>query len=230
MVKNTEYGRFAKTFDKDMQCFEDCLKEDLKNMPEIIPQKKDICREEWQKICDPNIVLNENNVEFDCSGINFKIKYSYTTDQIKYFLTFIKSDLKTTKLKEYNDNVCIQSGSYGQKLVYSIVKEYIANPNNTIFNNNNLRLIVLGTAGTGKSYTIAAINKLLREHNLHLTRTATTGMASIVINGETVHSVLSIPCRKIAKCDLMVSGLKNLQERMQSCILTLNLVVLCKRG
>ena len=52
-----------------------------------------------------------------------------------------------------------------------------------------LKMIVSGTAGTGKSYLISAIANLLGNQCI---LTGTTGMAAFNIGGKTLHSVLHL--------------------------------------
>ncbi len=53
-----------------------------------------------------------------------------------------------------------------------------------------LRMIISGTAGTGKSYLIKCLKKLLGDC---LRVTAPTGVAAYNVDGYTLHSLLSIP-------------------------------------
>ena len=55
-----------------------------------------------------------------------------------------------------------------------------------------LRMIVSGTAGTGKSFLIKCLQGLLGDL---LMVTAPTGAAAYNVHGHTLHSVLSIPVR-----------------------------------
>ena len=54
----------------------------------------------------------------------------------------------------------------------------------------SLKMIVSGTAGTGKSYLIWCLQKLLGDH---VCVTAPTGVAAYNVHGHTLHSLLSIP-------------------------------------
>ena len=56
-----------------------------------------------------------------------------------------------------------------------------------------LRMMVLGTAGTGKSYLVYALSRLLGGF---LRRAAPTGMAGFFIAGSTLHSLLRLPVRQ----------------------------------
>ena len=63
-----------------------------------------------------------------------------------------------------------------------------------------LKIIVMGTAGTGKTYLINAIRSRLQElagtgSKLPVIVLAPTGVAAFNINGATIHSKLSIPIK-----------------------------------
>ncbi len=75
---------------------------------------------------------------------------------------------------------------------------------------NPLRMIVCGTAGTGKSYLIHCIRKLL----LHRVRVvAPTGVAAFNVAGQTLHSLLDLPTKGEFK-DLEGDRLQHLQQRL----------------
>ena len=86
-----------------------------------------------------------------------------------------------------------------------------------------LRIIIMGTAGTGKSYLIKAIRKKLntmeRDRSKVLVKViAPTGVASFNINGATIHSTLSIPIFNNKCSNLDGNRLKQLQERLKNVI------------
>ena len=60
-----------------------------------------------------------------------------------------------------------------------------------------LRMIVTGTAGTGKSYLIQCIRLLLGDK---LTVAAPTVVASFIIEGTTLHTLLQLPTRGEGRC------------------------------
>src|ERR1700722_11402912 len=86
-----------------------------------------------------------------------------------------------------------------------------------------LRMIIMGTAGTGKSYLIRAIRERLRTiagtgQNPPVIVLAPTGVAAFNINGATIHSMLSIPIindKRGKGLDIDGERLKQLQERLQ---------------
>ena len=83
-----------------------------------------------------------------------------------------------------------------QGLAYNNIKSHF---DNTSPEKEPLCLIIIGVAGTGKSYLINAIRNLLRDK---CAVTATTGKASYNIRGVTVHSLLKLPIGSRGKKDL----------------------------
>ena len=74
----------------------------------------------------------------------------------------------------------------------------------------SLKMIVSGTAGTGKSYLIWCLQKLLGDH---VRVTAPTGVAVYNVHGLTLHSLLSIPVRGEFR-DMEGQRLHTLQESL----------------
>jgi ATP-dependent DNA helicase PIF1 len=84
-----------------------------------------------------------------------------------------------------------------------------------------LRILIMGTAGTGKSYLIKAIRQRLRTMSSNSEKSpvlviAPTGVAAFNINGATIHTTLSIPILNDKKYDLNGIRLKQFQERLQN--------------
>ena len=73
-----------------------------------------------------------------------------------------------------------------------------------------LRLIVSGTAGTGKSYLIHCL-RLLLDHRVRVA--APTGVAAFNIEGHTLHSLLSLPVKGDFK-DLQGERLHDMQQSL----------------
>jgi len=89
---------------------------------------------------------------------------------------------------------------------YNIVSSHF----NTLCKHQPLRMIVSGTAGTGKSYLIKCLKSLLGDH---LIITAPTGVAAFNVDGYTLHSRLRLPVKDDFK-DLESTSLQNLQQTM----------------
>ena len=76
----------------------------------------------------------------------------------------------------------------GEQLrAYKAVHNYL---NYTDNSKQPLRMVVCGTAGTGKSYLIHCITILLGDH---LCVAAPTGVAAFNVHGHTLHSLLCLP-------------------------------------
>ena len=86
---------------------------------------------------------------------------------------------------------------------YGIVREHLES-------STPLRMIVSGTAGTGKSYLIKCLQQLLGDR---LRVSAPTGVAAYNVHGHTLHSLLSIPVKGDFK-DLEGQRLHTIQESL----------------
>ena len=73
-----------------------------------------------------------------------------------------------------------------------------------------LRIIVCGTAGTGKSYLIHCLRLLLKDK---VRVAAPTGVAAFNIDGHTLHSLLNLPTKGEFK-DLQGEQLHHMQESL----------------
>ena len=91
--------------------------------------------------------------------------------------------------------------------VYTTVKDHFESENSP-----PLRMIITGTAGTGKSYVIQCIRLLLGDS---LKVAAPTGVASFIIEGTTLHSLLHLPTRGEFK-QLEGKRLQTLQQAMST--------------
>src|SRR5277367_6414695 len=124
---------------------------------------------------------------------------------------------------EDDDLVDIQTLNENQKSVLNCIESHYGD----ILTSKQvepLRMIIMGTAGTGKSYLIRAIRKRLRtmartnSSNPPAIVLAPTGVAAFNINGAMIHSMLSISIinNKHGKgLDIEGERLKQLQERLQ---------------
>ena len=85
-----------------------------------------------------------------------------------------------------------------------------------------LRILVMGTAGTGKSFLIRAIRGRLRNMAGNGCKSpvlviAPTGVAAFNINGSTIHSTLCLPINKEKNEEMNSIRLKKLQENYKTC-------------
>ena len=105
-------------------------------------------------------------------------------------LTLMKPYLSSYSKDKLPDNMSSppQPILHGKQLqVYTIIQQH-----QSAINPSPLRMIVSGTAGTGKSYLIHCLQLLLQ---CQLMVAAPTGVAAFNIDGHTLHSLLSLPTR-----------------------------------
>ncbi len=107
-----------------------------------------------------------------------------------------------------------------QKRIFKRIEKHY---NDTILRHRiePLRIIVMGTAGTRKSYLIKAIRGRLhtmagKEGKSPVLVIAPTGVAAFNINGAMIHSTLSVLIMNDKKYELNSIRLKQLQERLQN--------------
>ena len=109
-------------------------------------------------------------------------------------------------------NYSIESLAEKQRKAFDIILEHYRGGNN-----EPLRMIIQGTAGTGKSYLIGAIRQTLELDSFPdkspLLLLAPTGVAAFNISASTVHSSLHIPIKE--KIDLDGARLIKFQEELR---------------
>ena len=89
----------------------------------------------------------------------------------------------------------------GQREVFDLIQSH-----SETCGNEPLRLIVTGTAGTGKSYLIDAIKTYLGDK---CAVTATTGVASFNVKGQTIHSLVKLCAKKVSGSTLSELQMKH---------------------
>jgi hypothetical protein len=116
----------------------------------------------------------------------------------------------TPKKKTFDDlDTAIHRASKEQKRGYDL----IINHKNAVESGKTtepLRLIIHGIAGTGKSYLLQLCAESLKAAAHY---SATTGAAACIIQGKTVHSLLSLPTKPWQEKALSGNSLKNLQDK-----------------
>ena len=91
--------------------------------------------------------------------------------------------------RRFHYTLFLEFGASSTKLdVYIAVKNHYESINNP----PPLHMIVTGTAGTGKSYLIHCLQLLLK-HDFKVA--APTGVASFIIDGKTLHTLLHLPTK-----------------------------------
>ena len=165
-------------------------------------------REEWMIISDLHIPIETSDQDSSTLYNWQQDRTGYTEQQIGEMSAWIKAqkELGTHINNKYHQIVDVNSFSEMQKHAYDIVKNHSEDCST---NTDPLCLIVVGGAGTGKSYLINALRNLLGSK---YTITATTGKASYNIRGVTVYSLLKLPAGTRGNNDLKGERLVRLQD------------------
>ena len=155
-------------------------------------------REEWMIISDINTPF-ESAIETSAPSYDWhRSRLGYTEQQIGEMPTWIKTKKEQSSACHIAalEPIDINTFSEMQKLAYDIVNAHQQDVSNDM---EPLCLIIVGVAGTGKSYLINALRNLLQNK---CAVTATTGKASYNIKGVTIHSLLKLPAGPRGNKDL----------------------------
>ena len=172
-------------------------------------------REEW-------MIISDRRVPFEYAGESSEENHDwqrdrlgYTDQQIGEMPTWIKTKKEQSSncTNENSNAVNINTFSEMQRLAYDIVNAHQQDESN---DKDPLSLIIIGVAGTGKSYLINALRNLLQNK---CAVTATTGKASYNIKGVTIHSLLKLPVVPRVNKDLTGQNLLRLQENLKDILL-----------
>lgn len=173
---------------------------DLRDDPEDdIEPEDNLTRQSWMYLSEmqpQNFNPNDESVPFiDLKYDWVSRRNNYSEHQLENFFNFISIQ---KQLNNHNNNnnqslpvVLPEQLNVEQRFAYNIVKHHLDN-------DSQLLLLIIGTAGTGKSFTICAISRLL---SIKLKRAAPTGKAAFLICGETCHQLFNLGCenREAAK-------------------------------
>ena len=127
-------------------------------------------------------------------------------EDIDSAIGFIDNTLGTVGLNSVS--VDVSTLNDGQKAAYSAVLEHI---NDHSVDKAPLRIVILGYAGTGKSFLIDCIRQLIGVQRVAVA--APTGVAAFNINGSTLHSLLSLSVGTFKP--LAVNQLDDLQRKFR---------------
>lgn len=202
---NTEYGQTC------VPNWIDQLQNVIESNQEISNQpleQHDQELEEWMILSNLRKPFeSENSYQPDYNWHLDRVQYS--EQQIDEMPTWIKihKEQFAEIVNEHNDFVDVNSFSEMQRLAYDIVNTHFENASEK----EPLLLIVVGLAGTGKSYLIKALRNLLQTKCVV---TATTGKASFNIKGVTIHSLLKLPIGIKNEKDLTGETLNRMQDNL----------------
>ena len=140
--------------------------------------------EEWMFICQSNAELqptteSQEDVDWSVDAQRYP--------NVEEMPTFIFRQRESAGEHSFTTTADPQYLQEKQLQAYNLIREH-AESNNP----PPLRLIVSGTAGTGKSYLINCLRSLL---NRRVRVAAPTGVAAFNIEGHTLHSLLDLPVK-----------------------------------
>ena len=140
--------------------------------------------EEWMLICQRNTDLQPNTDSQQ--DIDWTLA-SQSYPNLEEAPSFISQQRQVAGEHVFTTSADPQNLQGKQLQVYTAVQQH-----HNAVNPPPLRMIVSGTAGTGKSYLIHCL-RLLLQHQLRVA--APTGVAAFNVDGCTLHSLLSLPTK-----------------------------------
>jgi DNA replication protein DnaC len=138
-----------------------------------------------------------------------KNKNNTTNNQLETMKNWLEHQIVLDPGQDILENVNVNPNQLNkyQRFTYDLIDKFNKEK-------KKLLMILLGTAGTGKSFTVSAITKLKEGH---IKKASPTAKAAFLINGDTLHSLFNIPVdnsnRKTAFLDLENEALANLQKQ-----------------
>jgi len=208
---------------------EDEPEDDESQDEQLEEEEREIYRYDWMRLAEmgPNTKIVSSS---DLGIRDMDLNYDWFNDAQKHyshadiinareFVRQASSNISNVGEKD-DDSVDYQTLNNNQKRVFKRIEAHY----NDILAGHKvdpLKIIVMGTAGTGKSYLIRAIRKRLHtmagnESDVPVLVIAPTGVAAFNINGATIHSTLAIPIINSKNVDLEGDRLKQLQDRLQN--------------
>ena len=170
---------------------------------------QEVTREEWMILFDLNTPFENSDQLPEFTHDWHGDRASYSDQQIQEMPAWIRTNKEEFNVNEQYEDVNITSFSDTQNVAYHIVKTHF---DDISVEKEPLCLIVIGVAGTGKSYLINATRNLLQNR---CAVTATTGKAAYNIKGVTIHSLLKLPIGSRSAKDLAGQSLCRLQENLK---------------
>ena len=169
-------------------------------------------QEEWMLLCQLNPLFSQQ--DNDDGHTDWEAAANELSPQLLLscpnWISNTKTQYNQTLPSRQFNTIDINNLNHKQRQAYTIVSIHF---NNQDEHKNPLRMMILGTAGTGKSYLIRSLSQLLGHKCL---LTATTGIAAFNIGGITIHSALQLPVQSHNQNDLTGHGLASLQLKLNS--------------
>ena len=134
----------------------------------------------------------------------------FTNEEIHAMPTWINREKNKSSAYHSCETRIIDTSTFSkmQQVAYQIVSNHFGSGEQ-----NPLRFLIMGVAGTGKSYLIDSLRNLLQGTCKVL---AYTGKASFNVNGVTLHSLLKLPIGSKRHCELKGIPLQQLQNDLEN--------------
>lgn len=166
--------------------------------------------EEWMLLCQLNPTYQQESQQTDNIDWEAAARELPQTllDSCPNWVNTMKQQYTNLSSTRQFSPINIANLNTKQLRAYNIVKTHFT----SIGTRPPLLMLVLGTAGTGKSFLIRAMAQLLGNQCI---LTATTGIAGFLIGGITSHSALQLPVQAQNKRELSGTSLTQLQHRLK---------------
>lgn len=158
--------------------------------------------EEWMLVCHRNADYGNNSDSDDDHNWSASATAYPNLEDLPTFITRQRQSAQEHPFTTAADPSNLQAK---QLATYNLVQQHLQSNDTT-----PLRMIVSGTAGTGKSYLIHCLRLLLRNK---VRIVAPTGVAAFNVDGNTLHSLLSLPTKGEFK-DLEGEHLNRIQQSL----------------
>ena len=188
-----------------------CQNQANDNSGDVVPILEAIEREEWMHLADliPGLFVDDGTQERCLPNFVWQIdRNNYTESEIAEMPSWVKTKKESNSGVIQQTVVDTSTFSDMQRFAYNVIETHLQQS----CAKDPLFLIIIGGAGTGKSYLIHAIRNLLQTSCVI---TATTGKASYNIGGFTIHSLLKLPVGPRGNKDLVGNSLIRLQENLK---------------
>lgn len=167
-------------------------------------------QEEWMLLCQVNPTYQQDlphnaNVDWEAAAKELPIPLLQSCPN-----WIMHTKAQYSNITQPSQQVDLTKLNRQQNKAYNIVARHFSNRS---IEQSPLLMMVLGTAGTGKSYLTKALTQLLGQVCLI---TATTGMAAFQIAGITLHSGVQLPIQSHNKKDLSGTLLAHLQHMLKN--------------
>ena len=192
-------------------------------MKEIVLKDKEPAEEDnylridWQELSEmgPQFDLNIDSFDYNINQEYWMNRVcQWTSEEVDRLTGWIDSQKSQSDIiMEECPDVQLEQLNPMQRLAFEIVKSHDSNK-------KQLSMIVLGDAGSGKTFTIHAISTYLEGK---LRRAAPTAKAAFLINGDTVHQLFSI---RVDKSRLYQALEGEALRRLQQSFLNVSYVII----